>query len=214
MADDGPLHRVGVALEVVDALGDQLVPTDHPVGGVIVLRTGHEHDVAEVGQLAANLLEALHELEILEDRDGGLAVVGDVLDLVGGQCRVDGYRGRPGMDRGEVGDDVLGAVSGHDGDELPVTHPQRLQTGGGLMHDVPVRRPRHALPVAILPVDRGLIGVRVCVPVERVHDGLSLDDGIDLGSFGEHSSIVDHMNLRTGQELTPETPSLPISPPD
>ncbi len=185
-------HGVRVGFEVLEPPCQQLVPAEHPIGGVIVLRTRHQDDVPQVGELAADLLPSLHEVEVLEDRNRGLAVVGDVLDLVGGECRVDGDRCRPGVDRGEVGDHVLGPVARHDGDELILAHTEGLQTGRRPMHDVAVLRPRHRLPVPVLPVDGRLVRERVSVPVERVDDGLSFDDSVDFGPFREHNSIVDH----------------------
>ena len=134
-------------------------------------------------------------LDVTDHRDLGLAVAGDVGDLVLAERVVDADAGRGGVEGPGVGDHVLGTVAGHDGDKLAVTNSQRLEPGGRLMHHLPILPPGETLPVSRLPVDGRLIAVLLGVTVEKVDDGLAFYHRVDLGSFGE-SVLVVHVSSR------------------
>src|SRR5438093_10606613 len=85
-------------------------------------------------------------------------MVGDVLDLLGGECVVDADRRPARVDDAEVGDDVLGRVAGHDQPELPGAKTQRAEGKGHGGHLVAVTPPRQGPRGAVLlPVPRGLV---------------------------------------------------------
>ena len=176
-------HGLGVFAEPFLAPDEQLVPAQHPVGGLVVLGARHQDHIAKVGKLGPDLIPPFHEVEVLEDRHRCLAVVGDVLDLTRLKRRVDGYPRRSGMNCGVVGDDVLRSIAGHDRNEFAVAHSQGLKPGSRLVDYLVVLLPGDVLPVAILPVDRRLVPIPLRVTVEEVDNRLAFDFGIDGGTF-------------------------------
>ena len=133
-----PGHRFGISAKPTRSSGEQLVPAENPVNAVVILGTGHEDDVAKVGELGPYLLPSLHVIQVLEDCDRRPAIVCDVLDLIGRECGVDGHRGSTGVDHTKVGDHVLGSVPRHHSDKLALADTEGLETGGHLMHDTSV----------------------------------------------------------------------------
>ena len=60
------------------------------------------HDVLDAGQTAANGLQLGRLPLVRNERDAGAAVGQDVLDLLGGQCRIDRHGDTAGREDGEV----------------------------------------------------------------------------------------------------------------
>jgi hypothetical protein len=87
------------------------------------------------------------------------------------------------MDRGEVGDHVLGPVSGHDGNKLALTDAEGLEPCGCLVHHISVLRPGQDAPVVVLPMDSRLIPILVGVSIEEINKRLAFNNCIDLGSL-------------------------------
>ena len=93
------------------------------------------------------------------------------------------------MDGRVVGDDVLGPVAGHDGDELAFADTQVLEACGCLVHGLAVFAPGQRLPVPILVVDRGLVTVTLRIPIEVIDDCLAFYLGVDLRSLRQHGFL-------------------------
>ena len=72
----------------------------------------------------AHLEEALEEVDVLDDRELGVAVSGEVLDLFGRRGVVDRDRRRAEQERGDVGDVELGTVAQHEHDAVAVPDAQ------------------------------------------------------------------------------------------
>ncbi len=136
---------------------------------------------AEVIELGLDLLPGLEEVAVLQDGDGGLAVVGDVGHLGRGQGGVDRHPGGTEVDGGQVGHHVLGTVGGLDGGEAVLLQAQGLEAGGQLQDPGPVLRPGQAAPALTVPeVDGGTVSEAGGVVGEDVDDGAAGDGGVDL----------------------------------
>src|SRR6266536_3563432 len=88
------------------------------------------------------------------------------------------------MHCGEVGDQVLRPVAGHDRHEVAAADAQRLQPHGGLGDAVPVLEPGERLPdPVLLPRQRRPGTVHAGVPLQDRAQRLPLDLGVDRGAL-------------------------------
>ena len=101
--------------QVFRALVGEVVQGDHPV---VVRVTVEQHDLGQIGQLAALLVEFLELTFVLGENDLGVGVGEDVGGVLGVRARVDGRRRRAGAQDRQVGQNPL--EPGGRGDTDPV----------------------------------------------------------------------------------------------
>lgn len=115
------------------------------------------------------------------------------------------------MDRGQVGDDVLGTVAGHDGDEVIRADSDGDQTGRCFVDRFAILRPGEVTPeIAFLPVERSFVAIGVGVSIKKSDEGLALDCGINRRAFGGDVSW-DHQFLALGAPATLSAMSLTMA---
>ena len=173
----GPCHRVlgeaavglGVALEAVHALGDDLLPHGDPLGELLEVRGAPAQDALVVVRDHAGHLEALGLGPAVDAREvrrdlGGVAGL-DRLDLVLGEAR----------GHGRVLEREAGAAAAHERREGPLVHvlgqvPPVGCTRVGALTSLATEREARGAGVARTPLVLGLLG-------EVVRDGLGLAVG-------------------------------------
>ena len=122
---------------------------------------------------------------VFDHRHAGSAVPGDVIDLFGGRCAVDGGGDRSRVHHGQVGQPVFGAVAHHEQDVVTGFHAQCRVSPGKGEDSVAHLRPGERGPVGFrgrpccLPGQGRVIGVVACVAEEEFGDGEVL--GFDRG---------------------------------
>ena len=182
-----PVEGFGVALVFAAAQLEEVIPADEPI--VCVAHGLHHHDAAQQGELATNGSEAVHEAGVFDEGEAGVAVAGDVLDLLWRQGVVEADRGALGVLDGEVGDQVLGAVARHDHAELTGPESERPQAQGDAADKVAVLSPRQAMPAVLGPPIQGaFVMVAVDSLGESARQRLVLDRAVQPSSFGEDVS--------------------------
>ena len=175
-----------------------LVPGDHPVVLLELLRILHQDHVLQRGKFGLDLLPSLHDVAVLEDGHLGVAVRRDVLDLLGSQRVVEGDRRRAGVDHAHVRDDVLRPVADHQADEVTLPRPQGLQAEGDGSRPFPVLAPCERAPApAFLPRQGRVVPVGLGVAGEGVADRLALGFGVDRSPFRHN------VPARGGHALSP-----------
>ena len=150
------VSAASLGLERPPAVGQQVRPRRDPrVVGELLAVLEEDHPL-EGGELGQDLLPALQEPAVLDHRHLRLAVGGDVLDLLRGQGVVERDARRPGVHGGEVGQQVLDAVAGHDRHEVAPADAEGPKAHRRLGSLLPVLAPGEggvgACPV--LPRDR------------------------------------------------------------
>jgi hypothetical protein len=125
----------------------EIVPRQHVVADRF--RAAHHHDPAQQWQLVPPRSDLGELAGVLDDHGVRLAVVDDVLDLVGRARRVDAGRGTAGHHRRVIEDDPLGAIEAEDGDLAAGRKPERDQRARRGADLIDKRLPRRRLPAAI-----------------------------------------------------------------
>ena len=131
----------------VDGLAatQQLRPRVHV--GVVVIAV-HQDDRAQLRQLGADLEELGQLLGVVDDRDVGVAVLGDVVALLGRAGRVDADWNAARVDRRDVADQPLRTVEADQRHRFARLEAQRDQALGRQADLRAVLRPRLALPLS------------------------------------------------------------------
>jgi hypothetical protein len=156
----------------------------------------HEDDLAQVRQLAL-LLGDLGELGgVLDEHDGGLGVVDDVLHLAGRAGGVDARRGAAGGLGAEGEGGPLEAVVAEDAGGVAGLDAEGDQGAGDATDQLGVAAPRERLPGAVFAgVGGGFVGVGLALGEEAGGDGVC---GHELPAFWVRGGITSRADARRG----------------
>ena len=136
-----------IALVVRLPARDQRLPADDPVVELDAFRV-HDQECPQLWQLVANCLEFGQERRILDKGDDCIAVIGDVLNLLGRKRVVEADRDSTGVQHAEVCDEMLRPVARHDHRKLTRLEAEALQPRGDKTHLLPVLTPGQGVPGA------------------------------------------------------------------
>ena len=151
----------------------QRVPPEHRVG-CATIGIVDDHDVREVGEVAADRSDALEVRDVLDDHDLRPRVVHEVPDLVFRRRAVDRDRRATDEQHGDVGDMELGAVPEQHRDSRAAAHAELGERRGDPGRAVPVLGVRqHLVLGAVLPAQCRGVGVALDRAQEQAGDGLA-----------------------------------------
>ncbi len=110
------------------------------------------------------------------------------------------------MHRAEVGDDMLGSVGSHQGDEISTTDPQRNETGCNLYDTLPVLSPRELFPNAVLtPMNGRDLRMFRGIPSQHFNNSSPLHHCVDIGANfvlqSPYESSLDAPTVPSSKEL-------------
>ena len=174
---------------VTEAQLEQLVERHHllVLEGVKPLEV-EDDDLHELGAVAADLEDLVELLLVGGEEEAGAAVVDDVFDLPRRVRRVDPVGDAADRERPEIGVEPLGAVVGHDRDDVAVAQTERDQPEPDVPRPLAVLVPADGSPDAQLLLAHGHPGPALAHDVAKeLRQGVLAEDG--GRSAGRHRHV-------------------------